>query len=108
MTTTPLTVDLPDEVTDRLDRLAERTRRNRSLIAGEAIADYVRRELAIIDDIEEARAEVRAGRIVPPHDQVMDEIRAIIEEAERSRRQALFCRPAYPPRHRHQRMRSTL
>lgn len=85
MTTTPLTVDLPDEVTDRLDRLAERTRRNRSLIAGEAIADYVRRELAIIDDIEEARAEVRAGRIVP-HDQVMDEIRAIIEEAERSRR----------------------
>jgi predicted transcriptional regulator len=85
LTTTPLTVDLPDEVTDRLDRLAERTRRNRSLIAGEAIADYVRRELAIIDDIEEARAEVRAGRIVP-HDQVMDEVRAIIEEAERSRR----------------------
>jgi predicted transcriptional regulator len=80
LTTTPLTVDLPDEVKDRLDRLAERTRRNRSLIAGEAIADYVRRELAIIDDIEEARAEVRAGRIVP-HDQVMDEIRAIIEEA---------------------------
>jgi predicted transcriptional regulator len=85
LTTTPLTVDLPDEVKDRLDRLAERTRRNRSLIAGEAIADYVRRELAIIDDIEEARAEVRAGRIVP-HDQVMDEVRAIIEEAERSRR----------------------
>jgi predicted transcriptional regulator len=85
LTTTPLTVDLPDEVKDRLDRLAERTRRNRSLIAGEAIADYVRRELAIIDDIEEARAEVRAGRIVP-HAQVMDEIRALIEEAERSRR----------------------
>jgi predicted transcriptional regulator len=85
LTTTTLTVDLPPEVKDRLDRLAERTRRNRSLIAGEAIADYVRRELAIIDDIEEARAEVRAGRIVP-HDQVMDEVRAIIEEAERSQR----------------------
>ena len=84
MTTTTLTVDLPPEVKDRLDRLAERTRRNRSLIAGEAIADYVRRELAIIDDIEEGRAEVRAGRTVP-HDQVMDEIRALIEEAERSR-----------------------
>jgi predicted transcriptional regulator len=85
LTTTTLTVDLPPEVKDRLDRLAERTRRNRSLIAGEAIADYVRRELAIIDDIEEGRAEVRAGRTVP-HDQVMDEIRALIEEAERSRR----------------------
>jgi predicted transcriptional regulator len=81
-TTTP--VDLPPEVKDRLDRLAERTRRNRSLIAGEAIADHVRRELAIIDDIEEGQAEVRAGRTVP-HDQVMDEIRALIEEAERSR-----------------------
>jgi predicted transcriptional regulator len=84
LTTTLLTVDLPPEVKDRLDRLAERTRRNRSLIAGEAIADYARRELAIIDDIEEARAEVRAGRIVP-HDQVMDEVRAIIEEAEQGR-----------------------
>jgi predicted transcriptional regulator len=84
LTTTPLTVDRPDEVKDRLDRLAERTRRNRSLIAGEAIADHVRRELAIIDDIEEARAEVRAGRIVP-HDQVMDEVRAIIEEAKQGR-----------------------
>jgi predicted transcriptional regulator len=84
LTTTPLTVDLPDEVKDRLDRLAERTRRNRSLIAGEAIADHARGELAIIDDIEEARAEVRAGRIVP-HDQVMDEVRALIEEAEQGR-----------------------
>jgi predicted transcriptional regulator len=85
LTTTTLTVDLPPEVKDRLDRLAECTRRNRSLIAGEATADYVQRELAIIADIEEGRSEVRAGRIVP-HAQVMDEIRALIEEAERSRR----------------------
>jgi predicted transcriptional regulator len=81
---TTLTVDLPEEVEDRLERLAVRTRRDRSTIVGDAIADYVERELAIIDGINEALEEVHAGRVVP-HDEVMDEVRALLVTAELER-----------------------
>jgi predicted transcriptional regulator len=55
-------------------------RRTRSFLAAEAIADYVARELAIIEKIEQGRADVRAGRVVP-HEEVAREARAIIEAA---------------------------
>jgi predicted transcriptional regulator len=85
LSTTTVTVRLPPEVKDRLDLLAERTRRTRSFLAGQAIADYVAHELAIIEGIQEGLVDVRAGRVTP-HDQVMQEVRAIIEDAERSKR----------------------
>ena len=84
MSSTTLTVRLPPEVKDRLDLLAERTRRTRSFLAGEAIAGYVAHELAIIEGIHEGLEDVRAGRIIP-HDQVMEEIRAIIDAADKDR-----------------------
>ena len=40
---TTLTVRLSPEVKDRLGELAARTRRTKSFLAGEAIADYVAR-----------------------------------------------------------------
>lgn len=79
-----MTVRLPAEVKDRLDLLAERTRRTRSFLAGEAIAGYVAHELAIIEGIHEGLEDVRAGRVTP-HDQVMEEIRAIIDATEQDR-----------------------
>lgn len=85
MSTTTVTVRLPPEVKDRLDLLAERTRRTRSFLAGEAIAAYVANELAIIEGIHEGLADVRAGRVVS-HDQMMEEVRAIIADAERGQR----------------------
>lgn len=85
MSTTTVTVRLPLEVKDRLDLLAERTRRTRSFLAGEAIAAYVANELAIIEGIHEGLADVRAGRVVS-HDQMMEEVRAIIADAERGQR----------------------
>jgi predicted transcriptional regulator len=85
LSTTTVTVRLPPEVKDRLDLLAERTRRTRSFLAGEAIAGYVAHELAIIEGIREGLDDLHAGRVVP-HDQVMDEVRAIIEDAERVKR----------------------
>ncbi|MGH6906217.1 MAG: type II toxin-antitoxin system RelB family antitoxin [Geminicoccaceae bacterium] len=85
MSTTTLTVRLPAEVKDRLDRLAERTRRTKSFLAGEAIAGYVTHELAIIEGIHQGLDDMRAGRVIP-HDQVMKEVRAIIEDAERGER----------------------
>jgi predicted transcriptional regulator len=82
--TTTVTVRLPPEVKDRLDLLAERTRRIRSLLAGEATAGYVAHDLAIIEGIHEGLDDLRAGRVVE-HDQVMAEVRSIIEDAEKAR-----------------------
>jgi predicted transcriptional regulator len=75
-----LTVRLSAEIKDQLGELAGRTRRTRSFLAAEAIADYVERELAITEKIERGRADLRAGRVVP-HEDVSREAREIIEAA---------------------------
>jgi predicted transcriptional regulator len=79
-----LTVRLSERTNDRLAELAGRTRRTRSVLAEEAIAAYVERELAIVEGIECGRADVRDGRVVP-HDEVAREARAIVAAA-RARR----------------------
>ena len=83
-TSTTLTVRLSPEVKDRLGELAARTRRTKSVLAGEAIAAYVARELEIVEAIQRGLDDVRAGRVVP-HEEVMREIRGIIEAAEKRR-----------------------
>ncbi len=75
-----LTVRLPAETKDRLAELASLTRRTSSFLAAEAIAGYVARELAIVAAIERGREDARAGRVIP-HDEVMREARAVIEDA---------------------------
>jgi predicted transcriptional regulator len=74
---TTITVRLPQEIEDKLGRLASSTRRTKSFLAGEAIADYVRRELDIIEGINRGLEDVRAGRVVP-HEQAMAELDAAI------------------------------
>lgn len=85
MSTATVTVRLPLEIKERLDLLAERTRRPRSSLVGEAIAGYVAHELSIIEGIHEGLSDLRAGRTAP-HDRVMEEVWAIIEDAERDER----------------------
>jgi predicted transcriptional regulator len=80
-----LTLRLPAELKDRLGVLAAKTRRTRSFLAGEALADYVERELAIIEGIQRGLDDVRAGRVVP-HDEAMRRIRKTIEEAAKRQR----------------------
>ena len=80
---TTLTVRLPAKRKDQLGELARRTRRSKSFLAADAIADYLARELAIVETIERGRADVRAGRH-HAHEQVMDEARRIIDEADRA------------------------
>ena len=75
-----LTVRLPAEVKDKLGLLAERTRRTRSFLAGEAIGAFVRRELEIIVGVERGLEDARAGRLVE-HGTAMDELDAAIEQA---------------------------
>ena len=60
---TTLTVRLPSRTKEQLATLAGRTSRTRSFLAAEAIADYVARELAIIEGIETGQSDVRAGRV---------------------------------------------
>jgi predicted transcriptional regulator len=77
---TTLTVRLPAQTKEQLAELANLTRRTSSFLAAEAIAGYVARELAIVAAIERGREDARMGRVVP-HDAVMREARAVIEDA---------------------------
>lgn len=81
---TSLEVRLSDRTSDRLGELAGRTRRSPAMLAEEAIAAYVERELADLDGIERARVEVREGQIAQ-HEEVVREARAIIAAAQATR-----------------------
>lgn len=56
-----VTVRLGPDLDGRLDRLARQTRRSKSWLAGEAIADYVERNAWQIGEIEAGLAELDAG-----------------------------------------------
>lgn len=84
MASTTMTIRVPVEVRDKLARIASGTRRSRSYLAGEAVAAYVERELAIIDGIERGLDDVAAGATVP-HDLAMQELDAAIARARAGR-----------------------
>lgn len=84
MTTTTMTIRVPTEVKDELDRLARDTRRSRSFLAGEAVADYVAREREIVAGIMRGLDDMKAGRTVP-HKEAMAQLRATIESARRAK-----------------------
>jgi predicted transcriptional regulator len=75
-----ITLRVPAELKASLARLAARTKRTTSFLAGEAIAGYVKRELAIVEGIAEGLEDAEAGHLVP-HDEVMAELDAAIEAA---------------------------
>ena len=76
-TSTTLTVRVSPRVKKRLGRLAAHTKRTKSYLAGEAIADFVDRELAIVEGIERGLEDMRAGRVVP-HKAAMRRLRATV------------------------------
>jgi len=59
--TTTITVRIPIALKDKLDRLADVTKRSRSFLAAEALDTYTRNELEIVEGILEGMAEVDAG-----------------------------------------------
>ena len=63
---TAFTVRLPDETTERLDRLAEKLDRSRAYVAAQAIADYVAREEWQIAEIAKGLAAADRGEFAPP------------------------------------------
>jgi predicted transcriptional regulator len=82
--TTTLTVRISSKTKNQLGRLARRTSRTRSFIAGRAIADYVEREFEIVEGIKRGLDDVEAGRTIP-HDKAMRRVRAIIARAARKK-----------------------
>ena len=79
-----LTVRLSAELTERLGELAARTRRGKSVLAREAIGDYVARELDIVAGIERGLDDIKAGRVVA-HEDVMADIDAVVKDATRAK-----------------------
>jgi predicted transcriptional regulator len=77
---TTMTIRLPAGLKEKLERLADGTRRSRSYLAAEAVSAYVERELSIIDGIQRGLADVAAGRVTA-HDEAMDRVDALIAGA---------------------------
>lgn len=85
--TTTMTIRVSSEVKDKLEKIANNTRRSKSFLAGEAVAAYVDRELEIIEGIKRGLADIKAGRLTP-HEQVTLEARRIIAEAKKKQKKA--------------------
>lgn len=81
---TTMTIRVRPDVKEKLDRIAADTRQSKALLAGEAVAAYVERELEIIEGIKRGLADARAGRVVS-HEQVMAEARQVIENVKREK-----------------------
>jgi predicted transcriptional regulator len=76
-----LTVQSRPELKGRLDRLAGATNRTASVVAEDAIADYVAREAEIVGGIERGLADLKSGRLIP-HNEAMERLEATIAAAE--------------------------
>ena len=79
-----VTVRLSPTVEKRLDRLAGQTKRTRGVLAGEAIADFVDRELAIIDGIKRGLADIEAGRVIS-HKKAIRRLRAEVARVSKTK-----------------------
>jgi predicted transcriptional regulator len=85
--TTTLTVRISAKTKDQLGRLARRTSRTRSFLAGRAIADFVEREFEIVEGIRQGLEDIEAGRTIS-HDKAMRRVRATIARAARKKARA--------------------
>lgn len=62
---TTMTILVRSDVKEKLNRIANDTRRSKSFLAGEAVAAYVDRELEIIDGIKRGVADSASGLVIP-------------------------------------------
>lgn len=79
-----LTLRLPRATTDKLERLAGQRHTTRDALVGQALADFVDRELAVIASIERGLAEIQAGLGLETDD-VFGDVEAAIVAAEAGR-----------------------
>jgi len=81
---THLRIDVPDEIARHLSELAAVMRSTPEALVRQAIEELVSARDDIRMRIERGLADIAAGRTVP-HEQVMAELEAAIDEAERRR-----------------------
>ncbi|MBL8415160.1 MAG: ribbon-helix-helix protein, CopG family [Propionivibrio sp.] len=77
MDTATLTLRVPVQVRDQLDKLAEATQRSKSYLAGEAIRQYLDLEAWQVGEIQQALEEADAGDFASD-----DEVNAIMRKHE--------------------------
>lgn len=75
METAVLTLRVPAEVKDRLDKLADATQRSKSYLAGEAIRQYLDLEAWQIGEIQQSLGEADAGDFAAD-----DEVDAVVRK----------------------------
>ena len=80
--TTTITIRISQETKAALDRLAQLTKRSRSFLASEALAQYLHDEVEIAEGIQRGIEDADAGRVTP-HEEVMAELREIISNASK-------------------------
>lgn len=80
MTSATMTIRVSVDVKQDLEILSRETRRSRSFLAAEAIADYVKREKDIVGGILKGMEDVRAGRTTS-HEDVVAQVQATIAKA---------------------------
>lgn len=68
METTTLTLRVPIEMKERLDKLAEATHRSKSYLAGEALRQYIDLEAWQIGEIQQALQEADASDFASDED----------------------------------------
>jgi predicted transcriptional regulator len=78
--TTTITIRIPAELRDKLDRLADATKRSRSYVAADALAEYAENELKIVEGIMRGLDDAKAGRVTP-HDEAMTQLRQRVTKA---------------------------
>lgn len=76
-----LSIRIATDLKADLGRLAQATKRTKSILAAEAVEVYVARELDIVDGTERGLADMWAGRVVS-HDQAAAEMRQMIDVAK--------------------------
>jgi predicted transcriptional regulator len=59
-----LSINTKLEVRNRLDKLAQQTRRSKSFLANEAIEHYLQAEEAFVARIEQRKEEAQAGDLI--------------------------------------------
>ena len=80
-----ISLDLPEAVAGRLDRLAETSDRSRTALATEAIGAWLAREERIALALARGAEDIAAGRLVS-HDAAMAELDAAIDAVTSKRR----------------------
>ena len=69
----PLSIRVPEELSARLDTLAKATDRSKSVLAVQAIEEFVTAQEWQVAAINEGIAEADAGKVVP-HENAVDEL----------------------------------